>query len=36
MAIDATRAALEAHPEVQEARFWLFDDRALRAFEAAL
>jgi len=36
VAIDATRAALEAHPEVQEARFWLFDDRALRAFEAAL
>ena len=36
VAIDATRAALEAHREVQEARFWLFDDRALRAFEAAL
>ena len=36
VAIDATRAALEAHPEVEEARFWLFDDRALRAFEAAL
>jgi O-acetyl-ADP-ribose deacetylase (regulator of RNase III) len=28
--------ALEAHPEVEEARFWLFDDRALRTFEAAL
>jgi O-acetyl-ADP-ribose deacetylase (regulator of RNase III) len=36
VAIDATRAALEAHPDVKEARFWLFDDRALRAFEAAL
>ena len=36
VAIDASRAALEAHPEVEEARFWLFDDRALRAFEAAL
>ena len=36
VAIDATRAALEAHPDVEEARFWLFDDRALRAFEAAL
>ncbi len=23
-------------PSVEEARFWLFDDRALRAFEAAL
>ena len=36
VAIDATQAALEAHPDVEEARFWLFDDRALRAFEAAL
>jgi len=36
VAIDATRTALEAHPDVEEARFWLFDDRALRAFEAAL
>ena len=35
-AIAATREALERHPEVREARFWLFDDRALRAFEAAL
>ncbi|MDA0174073.1 O-acetyl-ADP-ribose deacetylase [Solirubrobacter taibaiensis] len=36
VAIDATREALEAHPGVEEARFWLFDDRAMRAFEAAL
>jgi O-acetyl-ADP-ribose deacetylase (regulator of RNase III) len=36
VAIDATRAALEAHPEVEEARFWLFGDDAYRAFEAAL
>jgi O-acetyl-ADP-ribose deacetylase (regulator of RNase III) len=35
VALDATRRALEAHPEVEEARFWLFDERALRAFEAA-
>jgi O-acetyl-ADP-ribose deacetylase len=36
VAIAATRAALEAHPTVEEARFWLFDGRALRAFESAL
>jgi O-acetyl-ADP-ribose deacetylase (regulator of RNase III) len=36
VAIDATRAALAEHPEVQEARFWLFDDRAYAAFEKAL
>ena len=35
-AIAATREALERHPQVAEARFWLFDDRALRAFQAAL
>lgn len=35
-AIAATRAALEEHPEVQEARFWLFSDTALRAFRHAL
>ncbi len=35
-AIAATRDALERHPQVQEARFWLFDDRALRAFQGAL
>ncbi|MGI9100169.1 MAG: O-acetyl-ADP-ribose deacetylase [Solirubrobacteraceae bacterium] len=36
VAIDATRAALDDHPEVQEARFWLFDARAFDAFAAAL
>ena len=35
-AIAATRAALDAHPQVREARFWLFSDDALRAFESAL
>jgi O-acetyl-ADP-ribose deacetylase (regulator of RNase III) len=36
VAIDATRAALTEHPEVEEARFWLFDQRAHDAFAAAL
>jgi O-acetyl-ADP-ribose deacetylase len=36
VAVEATRAALEAHPEIEEARFWLFGDDAYRAFEAAL
>ena len=36
VAIRATRDALEAHPSVEEARFWLFSDGAYRAFEAAL
>jgi O-acetyl-ADP-ribose deacetylase (regulator of RNase III) len=36
VAIDATRAALDAHPEVTEARFWLFGDDAYDAFAAAL
>jgi O-acetyl-ADP-ribose deacetylase len=36
VAVEATREALEAHPEVEEARFWLFGDDAYRAFEAAL
>jgi O-acetyl-ADP-ribose deacetylase (regulator of RNase III) len=36
VAIDATRAALGAHPEVREARFWLFGERAYDAFAAAL
>jgi O-acetyl-ADP-ribose deacetylase (regulator of RNase III) len=35
VAIQATREALEAHPEVVEARFWLFGEDAYRAFEAA-
>ena len=36
IAIDSTRAAMAEHPEVTEARFWLFDDRAYAAFERAL
>jgi O-acetyl-ADP-ribose deacetylase (regulator of RNase III) len=36
VAIDATRAALDEHPEVREARFWLFGEEAYRAFAAAL
>jgi O-acetyl-ADP-ribose deacetylase (regulator of RNase III) len=36
VAIDATREALEAHPEVSEARFWLFGQDAYDAFERAL
>jgi O-acetyl-ADP-ribose deacetylase (regulator of RNase III) len=36
VAIAATRAALDEHPEVEEARFWLFGDRAHAAFQAAL
>ena len=36
VALDATRAALDAHPSVREARFWLFDARAHDAFAAAL
>jgi O-acetyl-ADP-ribose deacetylase (regulator of RNase III) len=35
VAIQATREALAAHPEVAEARFWLFGEDAYRAFEAA-
>jgi O-acetyl-ADP-ribose deacetylase len=36
VAIEATQAAMDRHPEVEEARFWLFGDRAYEAFEAAL
>jgi O-acetyl-ADP-ribose deacetylase (regulator of RNase III) len=36
VAIAATRAALDQHPSVLEARFWLFDERAHAAFDAAL
>jgi len=36
VAIRATREALDAHPGVEEARFWLFGEPAYRAFEAAL
>jgi O-acetyl-ADP-ribose deacetylase (regulator of RNase III) len=36
VAIGATREALEMHPAVQEARFWLFGDDTYAAFENAL
>jgi len=36
VAIEATRAAMEQHSEVEEARFWLFGDAAYTAFERAL
>ncbi len=36
VAVASTSAALEAHPSVEEARFWLFGDDAYRAFEAVL
>jgi O-acetyl-ADP-ribose deacetylase len=36
VAVSAVRSALEMHRGVDEARFWLFDERAYRAFEAAL
>ena len=36
VAITATREAMEHHPEVQEARFWLFGETAHDAFETAL
>ena len=32
-ALAATRAALDAHPEITEARFWLFDQATYNAFE---
>ena len=36
VAVSAVRESLRANPGVREARFWLFDAAALRAFEAAL
>jgi O-acetyl-ADP-ribose deacetylase len=36
VALSATRAALRAHPNVEEARFWLFDESAHAAFSAIL
>jgi O-acetyl-ADP-ribose deacetylase (regulator of RNase III) len=36
VAIAATAQALDDHPGVREARFWLFDQRAFDAFEDAL
>jgi O-acetyl-ADP-ribose deacetylase (regulator of RNase III) len=35
VAIRVTKEALEAHPGVDEARFWLFGDDAYAAFESA-
>ena len=35
VAIAATREAMDRHPEVTEARFWLFGDAAYEAFERA-
>ena len=35
VAIQATNEALEAHPRVEEARFWLFGEAAYAAFESA-
>lgn len=36
VALGATSAALDVHPAVQEARFWLFGEEAYAAFESAL
>ena len=36
VALDATAEAMERHPEVEEARFWLFGQDAYDAFAAAL
>src|SRR5207248_10516258 len=36
VALRATSGALEQHPQVHEARFWLFDGRAYDAFAHAL
>ena len=36
VALAATAAALADHPEVEEARFWLFGDDAYDAFTRAL
>jgi O-acetyl-ADP-ribose deacetylase (regulator of RNase III) len=36
ISIEAVREAMAAHPEVEEARFWLFGDDAYAAFEEAL
>ena len=36
VAVAATAEAMDRHPQVVEARFWLFDDRAYDAFSTAL
>ncbi len=35
-ALDATAVALKRHPDIEEARFWLFNEPALEAFKTAL
>jgi O-acetyl-ADP-ribose deacetylase len=35
VAIESTAEALEEHPNVEEARFWLFGDAAYEAFQTA-
>jgi len=35
VAMESTAGTLEAHPRVEEARFWLFGDAAYAAFESA-
>lgn len=36
VAVNATRQALDEHPEVEQARFWLFGEEAYEAFTDAL
>lgn len=36
IAVASVKAAMREHPEVVEARFWLFNEDAFRAFERAL
>jgi O-acetyl-ADP-ribose deacetylase (regulator of RNase III) len=36
ISVEAVQEAMAEHPEVEEARFWLFGDDAYRAFEEAL
>jgi O-acetyl-ADP-ribose deacetylase (regulator of RNase III) len=36
LAIATVREAMQRHPEVREARFWLFDERTFAAFRDAL
>jgi len=36
VALRATRTTLQDHPDIDEARFWLFDRRAYDAFAIAL
>ena len=35
VALGATAEALDEHPRVEEARFWLFDERSYEVFSAA-